>query len=213
MDVAAGSGTDLLNVRNVIGVDKATLYALEAFMPNVDKLRKNQINVMQANIERDKFPFSDGSMDMIIANQILEHCKELWWIFSEMSRILKPGAHAIIGVPNLASLHCRAMLLIGKQPTCIETHGPHVRGFTYKDLKYFIEDGGYFKVVERKGSGFYSIIPGLSGVMAKVFPGAAINMTLMVERTDKSGLFIENLSDCRYETNFYDGKSDGDFMS
>lgn len=126
---------------------------------------------------------------------------------------IEAGAHAIIGVPNLASLHCRAMLLIGKQPTCIETHSPHVRGFTYKDLKYFIEDGGYFKVIERRGSGFYSVIPSLSGVMARTFPGAALIMTLMIERTEKSGLFIENLTNCRYETNFYDGKSNGDFIS
>ncbi len=213
LDIAAGGGTDLLNIRNVIGIDKTELYALEAYRPNVDKLRKNRINVRQVNIERDRFPLADGSMDIIVANQILEHCKELWWIFSEMSRVLKPGGYAIIGVPNLASLHCRAMLLIGRQPTCIETHGPHIRGFTYKDLRYFIEDGGYFEVAERKGSGFYSIIPGLSGIMARLFPGAAVNMTLLVRRTDKPGLFIENLLNCRYETNFYNGRSEEDFIS
>lgn len=42
-----------------------------------------------ANIERDSLPLADGQADLIIANQILEHTKEIFWIFHEVSRSLK----------------------------------------------------------------------------------------------------------------------------
>lgn len=65
---------------------------------------------MQLNIERDPLPFADESVDIFMANQVLEHCKEIFWIFSEVSRCLKPGGCFIIGVPNLAALHNRLLL-------------------------------------------------------------------------------------------------------
>lgn len=205
VDVAAGQGTDLIAINNNC-MGNVELYALEAYMPNIIHLQTNNIKTFQVNLERDKLPFPDSSVDIIVANQILEHCKELFWITSEFSRILKPEGIVIVGVPNLASLHCRALLLFGKQPICIETHGPHVRGFTYSDLKYFFEDGNYFNVKKRFGSGFYSIIPQFAPFLAKIMPSLAVSMVMEVKRTEKKGLFIENLNNCFYETNYYIGE-------
>lgn len=205
VDIAAGSGTDLINIKENSKECKLNLYGLEAYEPNIKLLEKRGISTFAVNIEKDRLPFEDESVDIVVANQILEHCKELWWIYSEVSRILKHGGVFLIGVPNLASLHCRLMLLVGKQPPCMETHGPHVRGFTFKDLKYFSEDGGYFEVKSHEGSGFYSIVPGTAKIFAKLFPKCAVNMSLTLTRTDKEGIFIENLETCRYETNFYTG--------
>lgn len=211
VDIAAGNGTDLSNIMSNMNNDVVIFWGLEAYKPNIDILNSMGISTFQVDLEKERLPFEDGSVDIIIANQILEHCKELWWIMSEISRVLKVGGRVIIGVPNLASLHCRISLLFGKQPTCIETHGPHVRGFTYKDFLFFIEDGGYFKVIDRKGSGFYSLIPATRKFWAKVFPNLAVCMTLCVERTDMEGIFIDNLERTFYETNYYDGKVNVDF--
>lgn len=205
VDIAAGSGTDLINIKKSNPKCKLHLYGLEAYEPNIKILEQKKVSTFTVNIEKDRLPFEDASVDIIVANQILEHCKELWWIYSEVSRVLKPNGVFLVGVPNLASLHCRLMLLIGKQPPCMETHGPHLRGFTFSDLKYFSEDGGYFEVEKYRGSGFYSIIPGTAKIFAKLFPNSAVNMSLALTRTDKAGTFIENLETCRYETNFYTG--------
>ena len=41
----------------------------------------------------------------------------------EFSRVLKVGGQIIVGLPNLAALHRRILLLLGKQPTCIRANG------------------------------------------------------------------------------------------
>ena len=53
----------------------------------------------------------------MIANQILEHTKEVFWIWHEIARVLAPQGQLILGVPNLASAHNRLLLLLGRQPT------------------------------------------------------------------------------------------------
>ena len=90
----------------------------------------------------------------MIANHVIEHLKELFWLFGNLSRVLKVGGIAIIGCPNLASWHNRAALLLGQQPPSAKMLGPHVRGITLLGFKSFIEYGGYFEVVRRKGSNF-----------------------------------------------------------
>jgi hypothetical protein len=50
------------------------------------------IIVHPLNIKRDMLPYDSGQIDAVIANQILEHTKELFWIFHEVTRVLARGA-------------------------------------------------------------------------------------------------------------------------
>lgn len=207
LDIAAGTGTDLLNAKKQISDAKnVRLHANEAYKPNVDILKGYGIEVVSVDIEREKLPFDNESIDIIIANQILEHCKELFWIFNEMQRVLKHDGVIVIGVPNLASVHCRLMLLFGLQPPCIETLGPHVRGFTFKDFKWFIESGGGFKIEKYLGSGHYSIVPGTSRLLARLFPKSAVTMILKVRKTKENIEFVEYLNKNFLETNYFVGE-------
>lgn len=124
-----------------------------------------------------------------------------------MHRVLKPNGIILIGVPNLASIHCRLMLLFGLQPPCIETMSPHVRGFTIKDFKYFIEYGDFFKVEKFRGSGHYTIIPGLSKFLARIFPKSSLTLVLKVRKLEKDGLFLDCLKHVHYETKFFVGEN------
>lgn len=206
LDLGAGSGTDLLNCKNSIGnLRKVELYALESYQPNVDILEEKGIVVKRFQIEREKFPFESGSIDIVIMNQILEHTKEIFYIFSEVSRVLNGGGHCIVGVPNLASLHNRIALLFGCQPTCIRTLGPHVRGFTKKDFIDFIETDGYFRNDFFGGSNFYPFSPVISTKLSKVFPQMAVSVFFGIERTKKEGNFISVLDSRFFETPFFRG--------
>lgn len=118
VDLGAGHGADLATAESVH--PSACLAGVESWPPYVEALSAKGITVYSLNIERDPFPFTDKSVDVVIANQVLEHCKEVFWIFSEVSRILKPGGCFIVGVPNLAALHNRFLLALGYQPSpCI----------------------------------------------------------------------------------------------
>jgi SAM-dependent methyltransferase len=128
-----------------------------------DKVSKGPLELVWCEDSRllqlnHSFPFDDGSFDIIIANQILEHTIELFWIFHEITRVLKKGGgKLIIGVPNLASLHNRFLLSIGRQPTSIKSASAHIRGFTKPDMVCFVNTcwpGGY-KLVKWGGSNFY----------------------------------------------------------
>jgi SAM-dependent methyltransferase len=209
LDIGLGSGKDLINIRQKCAAAypglKLDLYGFECYPPNVEAARKEGIQVLAGNVENERFPFGDQFFDIVVSNQILEHTKEVFWIFSELSRVLKPGGYALSGVPNLASLHNRAALLFGLQPTSIEVLGPHVRGFTAPSFIKFVETDGYFVNEAVKGSNFYPFPPSISRHLSRLFPLMSVGIFFKTRRTTKPGRFIEVLKSRFFETNFFAG--------
>jgi SAM-dependent methyltransferase len=206
VDIGAGSGTDLAIAREKH--PGARLHAIECWPPNVEALRQQGIAVHALNIERDTLPMEAGSVDVVIANQVLEHTKEIFWIFHEVSRILKKNGSFIIGVPNLASLHNRLLLMCGRQPSPIKSASAHVRGFTAPDLIHFVNacfPGGY-RLDGLGGSNFYPFPAAPARFLAKVFPTMAWGIFLrFTKRADYSRQFVDFPRNERLETNFYVG--------
>ena len=162
VDLGAGHGTDLELAREA--QPAAELHAVECWQPYINELSRKNIKVHTLNIERDSLPFSEHSVDVFIANQILEHTKEIFWIFHQVSRALRVGGYFIIGVPNLASFHNRILLSLGRQPSQIKSHSAHVRGFTKGDLVSFVNHcfpEGY-ALEAYGGSNFYPFPPSLA---------------------------------------------------
>ncbi len=115
LDLGVGSGVDLLNVRDKVG-RKVDLFGIESYEPDIARAAEKGIEIANLNLEQDRLPYADEWFDVVIANQILEHTKEIFFIFSEVGRVLKKGGIFVVGVPNLASLHNRVALLFGLQP-------------------------------------------------------------------------------------------------
>lgn len=208
MDLGAGGGDDL-KLAQVANPD-AKLMAVEAYAPYVEKLHSLGVEVFPNNIERDVLPVDDGQCDVIIANQILEHTKEVFWIFHEISRALPVGGHLILGVPNLASLHNRLLLLLGKQPSPIKTASAHVRGFTKSDILHFLEScfpGGY-QLKAFGGSNFYPFPPVIAQPLSQLFPSLAWGIFILLEKKrEYDQEFLGFPVRERLETNFYLGVS------
>lgn len=207
LDLGLGEGTDLLNIKNALQGKKLHLHGLESYAPNVKKAKENGIEVSIFNLERERFPYEDQSIDLIIANQVLEHTKEIIWITSEISRILKWGGVFLCGVPNLASLHNRIALLFGEQPPTIKVLGPHVRGYCRRSFCEFIETDGYFKVKGVRGSNFYPFPESMSKFLSRYFRGMAVSTFYLVERREKQGVFKEILRSRFFETPYFIGKT------
>lgn len=204
LDLGAGDGTDLINLRKSLN-RSANLYGLEVSDPVIEKARQRGVNVTRVDIEREVYPFADASFDIVLANQVIEHIKEIFWVFSEVSRILKGGGLFVVGVPNLASLHNRVALLFGSQPPSIRVLGPHVRGFARGAFTEFAECGGFFEVAEIRGSNFYPFPPWLSAGLARVMPGLSVSLFFRMRRTARPGTFLEVLRDTPLDTGYFKG--------
>ena len=92
LDLGLGSGADLENIRAALGQRTLELFGVDSYEPNVRASRDRGVNVVSLDIEREPLPFADASIDLVVANQILEHTKEIFWIVSETARVLKSEA-------------------------------------------------------------------------------------------------------------------------
>jgi ubiquinone/menaquinone biosynthesis C-methylase UbiE len=199
LDLGCSDGVDLINAKEAIRSKKVGMFGIECYRAYAKATRDHGIDVIQLDIERQSIPLKDNSVDIVIINQVMEHVKEIFWIIGEISRVLKEGGTLIVGVPNLASLHNRILLLLGQQPTAIEVLGPHVRGFTMPAFKRFIEADGYFKVRKVRGSNFYPFPSWVSKPLSKLLPTFSVGLFFLVEKI-KQGDFVHILDTRPYET-------------
>jgi SAM-dependent methyltransferase len=126
---------------------------IEIFPEMVTSSRSLGIDVAAIDLERDTFPWEDGSFDVVVCNQVLEHLKNIWLAVAQIRRVLRPGGLLVVSVPNLSSLHNRILLCLGRQPTSIRVNGPHIRGFTFHEFGSFLSAG--FGVERMITTGFH----------------------------------------------------------
>ena len=202
LDIGLGDGQDIDNIGRHVKDKKVVFAGVECYPPFIELASRKGIQVFPINIEREPIPLPDQSCDIIIANQVIEHTKEIFWIFGELSRVLKKQGILIIGMPNLSSLHNRILLLWGHQPACIKPLSEHVRGFTKPSLESFISCGGYFKLTRYLGANFYPFPPWISRRLSRFLPTFSTALIYVVTRTEKDGNFISIL-DSGYELTPY----------
>lgn len=206
LDLGAGHGDDLASAKRVHA--NAMLQAVEVYPPNVAELRGQNVEVHRLDIERDSLPMQDEGVDVVIMNQVLEHVKDVYWVLHEVTRVLAVGGKLIVGVPNLASLHNRVLLLLGLQPTCIQNDSAHVRGYTRRDLLSLLNGpfpGGY-SLRGFGGSNFYPFPATVARFLAYVLPNMAwgIFMLLQKQKSYTKG-YLEWPVRNSLETSFYLG--------
>jgi SAM-dependent methyltransferase len=193
LDVGLGSGRDLKAIRGACLEYAPELYGIENREDWVREHASGGIATCRLDIEREALPFPDGFFDIVLSNQVIEHTKELFWIFAEIARVLKSGGMAIIGCPNLGSWHNRVALLVGMQPPCMKVLSSHIRGITKSGLRELVESGAYFEMVGYHGANFYPFGGGLNRALARLFPTLAATHYFILRRTSKAGSFLEVL--------------------
>jgi SAM-dependent methyltransferase len=52
-----------------------------------------------------RLPLDDGSIDIVISGQMLEHCEFFWLTFAEMVRVLRPGGFIFLIAPSSGPEH------------------------------------------------------------------------------------------------------------
>lgn len=201
LDIGCAACGDLLNIQSALKDRKVILHGLD-FRPKEFYGITADIDFKTCNIESEPLPFPDASMDYVICNQIYEHCKEIFFLTSEIARVLKPGGKAVIGVPNLSSLHSLVMLLLGRQPPPVLVVGPHVRGFCVNGLNDLFEFAGTFHTIAVRGSGFYPFPTPVAKLLAKVFPKYAVSLFGLYEKKGSPADYLATLQKIPVESSF-----------
>ncbi len=206
VDLGAGGGRDLAIVRRLH--PEATLIAVEAGSEYAKNLAGKADYIYIANIERDPLPLKDEQADLIMANQVLEHTKEIFWIFHQVSRSLRVGGSFLFGVPNICSLHNRFLLLLGSQPTQHKVCSAHVRPFSRNDTLAFLNacfPGGY-ELTAFRGAQFYPFPARASRLLANAFPTFAFTIFFRIRKVrEYRDEFITYPGRAGLETNFWTG--------
>jgi methionine biosynthesis protein MetW len=165
LDVGCWDGANTLRYASAV---QAQPLGIEVFSDMAGRARSRGVEVAEIDLEREAFPWPDNSIDVVVCNQVLEHLKNIWFPVSEMFRVVRPNGILIVSVPNLASLHNRVLLFLGRQPTSIRVNGPHVRGFTFREFRSFLAAG--FEVDRMLSTGFHPFPPAWTKPLCRMFP-------------------------------------------
>jgi 2-polyprenyl-3-methyl-5-hydroxy-6-metoxy-1,4-benzoquinol methylase len=66
--------------------------------------------------------FEDGSFDVVVAGELLEHLRDPHRLVGEIRRVLRPGGTFVASVPNAYRLKGRLLFLLGRPPENDPTH-------------------------------------------------------------------------------------------
>ena len=204
LDLGCGNGDDLRAIRQ--GHPEATCWGVDVGGCR-DALGQDGIGI-SLDIERESLPFGNEEIDLVVANQVLEHTKEVFWINHEIARVLTVGGFFILGVPNVLSLHNRILGLVGVHPTSNKMCSAHVRPFSKGDVRLFYKacfPGGY-ELVSFRGSQFYPFPKPIARPLSTVFPSLSVSIFFLFEKKRAyGGEFIEYPGRARLETVFFGG--------
>jgi 2-polyprenyl-3-methyl-5-hydroxy-6-metoxy-1,4-benzoquinol methylase len=76
-------------------------------------LRIVVISCYNVDLENQKLPFKDGTFDVVVSLDVIEHLWNTELYLSEMQRVLKRGGYAILTTPNYNYYKYRVMHLLG----------------------------------------------------------------------------------------------------
>ena len=154
LDVGCGGGGRTLSYAAALGIPVGCVHGLDVDIQHVS-IAARSFDARIVDLEVERLPFPDGSVHLVVCNQVLEHIKDIFWVLAEMDRVLAVGGVLAIGVPNLTSLINRPVLLLGRQPITIAIEGPHVRGFAHHSFRRFLERHPGYRLVAERGSSLY----------------------------------------------------------
>ena len=207
LDIGCWDGAHTVTRAQALGADR--LLGVEVYDGPATVAVERGIDVARIDLETEPLPFDDGSVDVVVCNQVLEHLKNIWLPMSEMHRVLRVGGHALLSVPNLGSLHNRILLALGRQPTSIRVFGPHVRGYTLREFSGLVERGGGYEIERRIGVGFYPIPSPWSRPLSRLWAGASHTFVVQARKESAQPMLGEYLGDPSVEAQTFYGSPGG----
>ena len=115
LDVGCDDGSWTDEVRRRLDIPPEQVHGLEIVPERAELARARGFDVHTSDVE-GAWPVADGSVDLVHANQVIEHVKRVDHFVAELKRVLAAEGRAIVCTENLASWHNVAALALGYQP-------------------------------------------------------------------------------------------------
>lgn len=127
LDIGSGTGANLrlmrqIGMEGVVGLDESETAIRFCAARGLGTVRRGDIRSL---------PFEEGSFDLVLATDVVEHVVEHAEAVAEIRRVLKPGGHALLTVPAFASLW-------GLQD--VQSH--HKRRYRRPEFRRLLENAG-----------------------------------------------------------------------
>jgi methionine biosynthesis protein MetW len=114
LDLGCGDGALL---RYLWEARQAPGYGVEIDAAEVVACVKNDVNVLQMNLEDGLSVFRDGSFDYVLLSETLQTIHRIEQLMRDMLRV---GREAIVSFPNFGHWQARLQLLLGRMPVSEE---------------------------------------------------------------------------------------------
>jgi SAM-dependent methyltransferase len=126
------------------------------------------LTVVRAGVAAARLPVADGTGDVVIMSELIEHLVDPDGAVAEARRILRPGGSLLLSTPNLAAWYNRGLLAFGIQPVFSEVSlrgvfgrpgrvvAGHLRLFTRRALTEFLTASG-FRCVTVTGARYHDV--------------------------------------------------------
>lgn len=167
LDLGCGDGSLL---KYLAGTRNARGYGVEINDANVEVCIKNDVNVIQMDLEAGLSIFESNSFDCVILSQTLQAMKHTETIVREMLRV---GRQGIVTFPNFGHWRHRLQVIRGRMPVSDELpyqwyDTPNIHLCTLKDFERFCEEQG-IRILERvviDNGQTIALLPNLLGSLA-----------------------------------------------
>lgn len=156
----------------------------------------------------EDLPFADGSFDLVLSNEVIEHVADDRAALAEMARVLRPGGRMVIFCPNRwypveqHGVYWRGVYHFGNVPLVNylpdplrDRLAPHVRTYTTRGLRRLTRGlplrlvshtrifGGYDNIIRRLGPLGRLIRAALQGAEATPLNYLGLSHLMVLERT------------------------------
>ncbi len=148
LDLGCGDGrvTALLGAREVTGADVSEVALTRA------SRRVPSATLVALQPDAD-LPFADGSFDLVLCTETLEHVRDTQTLMSEIRRVLTPGGKLALTTPAHARATAAKLLVRGFE-SGFNPLSPHLRFYTGRSLNDLLDATGFglTSIVTRRGT-------------------------------------------------------------
>ena len=142
LDLGCGDGA----VSTAIRAERLALADVSAVA--LDRARAHLPGADAVELEPDAaLPFVDGTFDLVVCTETLEHVRDIQLFLSEVRRVLEPRGRVAISTPAHRSV------IAAPDP-----FSPHLRFLTKRTLRGLLDRMGFdVRVLRRRGGGLFAI--------------------------------------------------------